>query len=319
MRIKILHLFFKLSIIMSFVILFSGPALAERKNGFDLSNALVPSKKILRGGPPKGGIPAIDKPRFVSAENANFLSPKDRVLGIWLDNTAKAYPIKILNWHEIVNDSIGDKPFMITYCPLCGTGIAFSSKINGGSIRFGVSGLLYNSDVLLYDRKTESLWSQIMQQAISGFYKGKKLDAIPLNHTTWKKWKETYPATLVLSVNTGFERDYGRNPYHAYNTSKQLYFPVSHTAPDTFHPKERVLGLKVGETVKAYPFVELNKNGKKEVIDKIDKTTYTIHWDIKNQSGKIFDYQKNEVPVVQAFWFAWYAFYPKTFVFRASK
>ncbi len=202
---------------------------------------------------------------------------------------------------------------------MCGTGIAFSSQINGQRLRFGVSGLLYNSDVLLYDRKTESLWSQIMQQAISGFYKGKKLEAIPLNHTTWKKWKAEHPKTLVLSVKTGFKRDYNQNPYHAYETSKKLYFPVSHTAPDTFHPKERVLGLKVGENIKAYPFVELNKNGKAQFTDTIQNESYLVRWDIKNQSGRIFNPQGNEVPVVQSFWFAWYAFYPKTVVFRAPK
>ncbi len=117
MRFKILNKLVKLIIAVNLVIFFSSPALAEQKNGFDFSGALVPVKEILRGGPPKDGIPAIDKPGFVSAEDANFLLPKDRVLGIWMDNTARAYPIKILNWHEIVNDQIGDKPFMITYCP----------------------------------------------------------------------------------------------------------------------------------------------------------------------------------------------------------
>ncbi len=109
-----------------------------------------------------------------------------------------------------------------------------------------------------------------MQQAITGFYKGKKLEIIPLSHTTWRKWKEKYPKTGVLSFNTGFQRDYNKNPYKDYETSKKLYFPVSHVAPEIFHPKEKVLGLNVGGHYKAYPFIELNKNGKQQFADRID-------------------------------------------------
>jgi hypothetical protein len=138
------------------------------KNGFDLTDALVPGNEVHSGGPPRDGIPAIDKPRFVTATAASFLKGDERVLGIRHNGVSKAYPITILSWHEIVNDRFAGDPVAISYCPLCGTGIAYRARADDQALTFGVSGLLYNSDMLLYDRNTGSLWSQIMRQAISG-------------------------------------------------------------------------------------------------------------------------------------------------------
>ncbi|UCH41924.1 MAG: DUF3179 domain-containing protein, partial [Gammaproteobacteria bacterium] len=145
---------------------FIGPAGAT--NGFDLSNSILPQDQILQGGPPRDGIPALSNPKLIKPGNASYLKPGDRVIGISLQGQARAYPIAILNWHEIVNDEINNQRFAVTYCPLCGTAVAFDATVGGKPTDFGVSGLLYNSDVLLYDRETESLWSQIMSQAISG-------------------------------------------------------------------------------------------------------------------------------------------------------
>jgi hypothetical protein len=130
-------------------------------NGFILDEPLIPAGAIEKGGPPRDGIPSIDSPLFVAASEASFLDPEDRVLGITQGGKSKAYPVKILNWHEIVNDWLNQQPVVVTYCPLCGSGIAFSAMVGGRRLSFGVSGLLYNSDVLLYDRQTGSLWSQI--------------------------------------------------------------------------------------------------------------------------------------------------------------
>ena len=130
-----------------------------QSNGFDLSNATLPVEQILHGGPPRDGIPAISNPKLIAAPDASFLKPDDRIIGIEIAGVARAYPVSILNWHEIVNDQIGEQRFAITYCPLCGTAVAFDATIDGEPTDFGVSGLLYNSDVLLYDFATESLWS----------------------------------------------------------------------------------------------------------------------------------------------------------------
>ena len=135
--------------------------------GFDTSRHSIPVDDIYDGGPGKDGIPAILHPKFISAEEADqtFLKKSDRILGIVQNGQAKAYPIKILNWHEIVNDRIGGASIVVTYCPLCGTGMVFDTKVNGRELTFGVSGLLYQSDMLLYDHQTESLWSQIKSEA----------------------------------------------------------------------------------------------------------------------------------------------------------
>ncbi|WP_200333966.1 DUF3179 domain-containing protein [Thiocystis violacea] len=242
------------------VLLLSLPALADPvKNGFDLAGALIPSERILHGGPPRDGIASIDRPRFLPAAKADALDAKDRVLGLRLHGQARAYPIAILNWHEIVNDRFDGTPVAVTYCPLCGTGMAFLARANDQSLTFGVSGLLYNSDVLLYDRESQSLWSQIDRRAISGPHKGRRLDAIPLEHTTWGDWRKRHPDTLVLSRETGSARDYDRNPYGGYAEEEALYFPVRFRAQG-YHPKERVLGIEIDGLFKAYPFAELAKS-----------------------------------------------------------
>lgn len=292
-------------------------AVAETKNGFDLSGALIPESQIFRGGPGKNGIPAIDKPNFVSVRKARFMKNSDRILGIEIAGVARAYPIKILNWHEIVNDHIGREQFSITYCPLCGTGMAFSARVGDKKLDFGVSGLLYNSDVLLYDRQTESLWSQIMQQAVTGKYKGTRLNSIPLTHTTWADWKNQHPDTKVLSTRTGALRNYEQNPYKGYAASTHLFFPVYSQAPEKYHPKERVLGVEVNGAFKAYPFVELNKNAQAVFTDTLNNTELSIHWDEQHQSGAIY-HGKQNITVTQAFWFAWFTFHPETLVYTAE-
>jgi hypothetical protein len=141
---------------------------AQTKNGFDLGDASVPIDQIRHGGVPRDGIPSIDNPKFIDAADADFLRGKDRILGVFRNGVAKAYPIKILDYHEIVNDHFGDEAILVSYCPLCYTGMVFSVQGNDVAFDFGVSGLLYNSDVLLYDRETGSLWSQILSKAITG-------------------------------------------------------------------------------------------------------------------------------------------------------
>ena len=182
-----------LSGILLGVMIYKVAASAGPSNGFDLSNSILPRDEILHGGPPRDGIPAISDPKMIDAIEADYLADKDRVVGLTLNGESRAYPIAILNWHEIVNDEIGNKRFAVTYCPLCGTAVVFDSSIDGKRTDFGVSGLLYNSDVLLYDRDTESLWSQIMSQSVSGVHVGKPLTRIPISHTSWGDWRNKNP------------------------------------------------------------------------------------------------------------------------------
>ncbi len=286
-------------------------------SGFDKSRHIVALNEIVSGGPPKDGIPAILFPDFVKGAQANrFMLPDDRILGLTLNNQAKAYPIKILNWHEIVNDKIGGQAVVVTYCPLCGTGMVFNPKVEDKILTFGVSGLLYQSDMLLYDHQTESLWSQIKSQAVTGDLIGTMLQLLPSVQTTWKEWLEKYPETRVLSTNTGYTRNYERDPYQGYYKSRELYFGVNRKS-DLFHPKERIIGIQMGSRAKAYPFSELAKVNS-PVQDKIGNRKIVVSFDRGSQTASIHDTKGNELPAVVGFWFAWFAFHPETEIYKGK-
>lgn len=283
---------------------------------FDLTKHSVPLDQIVWGGPGKDGIPALLQPLFVRSQQANFLKDDDRVLGLSQGAEAKAYPIKILNWHEIVNDTVGGRPVVVSYCPLCGTGIGFEAAIQGRHYTFGVSGLLYQSDLLMYDHQTESLWSQIAMEAVAGPLTGARLKHIFLEHTTWAEWRHTHPDTLVLSTKTGHIRDYDRDPYLGYAQRPDLIFPTTRT--DRRYPsKEWVAGIEVNGVFKAYPFTELKKV-RGVVRDQVNGQIVQIHFNSRAQSAFATDADGRSLPSVMAFWFAWYAFHPDTQVFTAT-
>ena len=288
---------------------------AQTLNGFDLRGALVDPAEIHRGGPPKDGIPAIDRPRFVKAHEAQ-MKPGDRILGVERNGEAKAYPVRILNWHEVVNDSVGGEPVSVTYCPLCGSGVTFSRIVNGKRRSFGVSGLLYNSDVLLYDRESNSLWSQLLAKAVTGSSQGEQLTVVPTAHTSWEDWVGRHPETLVLSEDTGYTRNYSRDPYAGYDVNPMIYFPVKNSS-SRFDSKEVVLGLEIDGRYKAYPFAELAKT-EGVVVDKVGGREVRVAFDAKHRTARVLDGSGKELPSVIAYWFAWYAFYPQGEVFYAK-
>lgn len=290
---------------------------APIKNGFDLANSTIPVSKILSGGPPRDGIPSIDKPIFIKAQRAIFLKPEDRILGITVKGESRAYPIKILNWHEIVNDIVRGEPIVVTFCPLCGSGMVYSANITGKTHQFGVSGLLYNSDVLLYDRQTNSLWSQILSKAISGKQVNKTLINIPTSHTSWAEWKKKHPDTKVLSTKTGFNRNYNRTPYGGYTKNGTIYFPLEFKSKK-YHPKERVLGISINGKHKVYPFSELAKIKRTSLTDTFAGKKLQIEFDSSNRDGVIKDSSGKIIPSVNTFWFAWYAFHPKAIVYKGK-
>ena len=182
---------------------------------------------------------------------------------------------------------------------------------------FGVSGLLYNSDVLLYDRQTESLWSQIMGEAISGPLKGVGLSSIASRHTTWRQWRQLHPGTLVLSTKTGHRRNYGSSPYLDYARSGRLMFGVEH-ANNEYRKKDLVLGISLGDKHRAYPFQELEQHGLPTFDDEFAGNMLTIVWSESEDSAHVLDRTGNEIPSLLAYWFAWYAFHPDTEIFRAE-
>jgi len=220
----------------------------------------IPLAEIMHGGPPKDGIPALTRPDVIPAAAADYLDPADIVLGLELNGQTRAYPLLIMNWHEIVNDTVGGVPVALTYCPLCGTGIAFDPVIDGVTVEFGVSGLLHNSDLLMYDRATDtpSLWQQALGRAVVGPRTGTKLTILPVAHSRWGEWAAKHPDTTVLSTDTGFGRNYARDPYAGYADDPGLFFPVDGAKPD-LPRKTWVYGLIHNGQTRAYPLEEFGQ------------------------------------------------------------
>ena len=213
----------------------------------------IPIGEVFDGGPGKDGIPALLDPQFIQASEANYLDDNDLIVGFVDGDQAKAYPHKILDWHEIINDRVGSVNISVTYCPLTGTGIGWNRDLDGGTTTFGVSGLLYNSNLIPYDRQSDSNWSQMRLDCVNGNLKGTEIETFPLVETTWKTWKEMYPSTMVVSTNTGHTRDYERYPYGSYRTNNDyLIFPLSNE--DSRLPnKDRVHGIVASGDAKVYP------------------------------------------------------------------
>lgn len=221
---------------------------------------LIPGSQVYDGGPGKDGIPALRNPEFISASQARYLSSNSRVLIYKRQGEVKAYPHPILDWHEIINDNVNGANITISYCPLTGSGIGYDSTVrnnnNYESTTFGVSGMLYNSNLILYDRLTDSYWSQMRMQCVGGNLKGQFPLFVHLVETTFGTLKKLYPNALVVSTNTGiYSADqYQRYPYGDYRTNhNKLLFPVS-PSDGRLPRKERVLGVIGDQSSRAYQF-----------------------------------------------------------------
>ncbi len=195
-------------------------------------NSRINLDQLLNGDPPKDGIPSLDNPQFDSASNTPF-SSKELVIGIMVNGEAKAYPIGIMNWHEIVNDTVGGLNLTISYCPLCDTIVAFER----GNSTYGVSGKLYQSCLVMFDRSDDTLYAQPWALGIIGKQVNSSLQRIPAIQTTLENWLNKYPDSKILSTKTGYSRDYFRYPYGNYKTNQNIIFPVRNQDKLTFHPK----------------------------------------------------------------------------------
>lgn len=287
-------------------------------NGFDLSNMSISPLEIYKGGPLRDEVPAIDEPKYIDAAAVDYLADGDKVLGLTINGVSRAYPIRILNWHEVVNDRIGDQAFSVTYCPLCGSGMVFAAEAAGKSLKFGISGLVLDNNVLLFDRETESLWSQAMGEAISGSMKGARLQLLPVTHTTWGAWRRAHPNTEVLATDTGWPRDYTDNPYELYEKVGMVNFPLRRIAPQTYRAHEVIVAVRVKDQLKAYPLAELEKQGAATFDDLFAGEPLKIHWDASAKSVEVKDAQGNQLPSMSSYWFAWYSFYPDVELFKAT-
>ncbi len=223
----------------------------------DFSRHTVPLDEIVAGGPPKDGIPAIDRPQFVPVSGVGrWLDPREPVVAVELGDVAKAYPLQILIWHEIVNDEVGGVPVAVTFCPLCNTALAFDRRHDGRVLDFGTTGRLRHSDLVMYDRQTESWWQQATGEGIVGRFAGERLRFVPAPVVSWEAFRAAHPEGLVLSRETGHRRPYGRNPYEGYDAPGGSPFPSFFRRPadDRLPAMERVVAIEVGTTSLAVPF-----------------------------------------------------------------
>jgi hypothetical protein len=338
----------------------------------DFSKHCVHYNEILSGGPIRDGIPAITAPKFIRVAVADaWLKPAEPVIFFQVGNDARAYPIQILIWHEIVNDTVGGVPVAITFCPLCDTAIAYERIVYGQVLSFGTTGRLRFSNLIMYDQQTESWWQQATGEAIIGQLAGTQLAARPAAIISWAAFKAAYPGGQVLSRDTGFDRPYGANPYPGYddiNSSPFLY--QGPPLPSTLPPLARVLAVSLGGSVVAYPFATLQRvrvindivGGVNIVIlwaagtaSPLDGNTTADGRDIgsaaaylrtltgspgqlltfsydgasivdqqtgsqwnglgKATGGKLRGQMLTPITAVNAFWFAWVSFQPKTRVY----
>jgi hypothetical protein len=228
----------------------------------DFGRRAVPLAEFQSGGPGKDGIPAIDEPAFLPVEAVDFLAAKEPVIALEVNGDARAYPIQVLIWHEIANDTVGGVPVAVTFCPLCNTALVFDRRVGGRTLDFGTTGNLRNSDLVMYDRQTESWWQQFGGRALVGALTGRKLDQVPSRIVSWADFRREHADGRVLSRETGHDRPYGRNPYVGYDdVDLPPFLPARHADDDRLAPKERVVFVERGRDAVANPFSVLRQRG----------------------------------------------------------
>lgn len=274
--------------------------------GYDQSaQRAVELSELMQGCPRRDCIPSIDAPKFVPAAEAEHVADEDSVVAIALNGDVRAYPTRILDHHEIVNDTIGGEPIAVTWCPLCGSAVGVRRVLGGEVTQLGVSGLLYNSDLVFYDRSTGTLWDQIEATGIVGPLTGESLEFVAVTMTSWSRWRNAHPETLVLSPDTGFAFDYREDRYARYRSTKKLFMPVSHKSR-RLHPKAVVYGFRLDSGPVAFA-ASLFDN---EDTYEHDNMTVTRHDD----GSVTLQADGNDIPraPIRLFWFAWYTFNPDT-------
>ena len=278
----------------------AGDGRTPESYGFDLSPLLVPRGQLVASGVAKDGLAALVNPRLMAASEVlvwnrghrgKYLVPSDRIIGVRLDHEARAYPLRVLNWHEVVNDTLGGVPIAVTYNPLCDSVVVFHRTVGGELLELGVSGLLYNSNLLMFDRRTggrgESLWSQLQARAIAGraAAEGRRLQSLPFSLARWDEWVARFGETTVLAPDPAEVERYSRDAYGTYFESERLRFPVAPLPPEGMLPgKLRVLVV--------------GPSGRRSVY-RFEDAPERYRWP-EQGAGEI----------IHAFWFAWYATHP---------
>lgn len=263
----------------------------------DTSKSIIDIGLVLSGGPGKNGIPAINNPKFTNIINSE-VDDDTRGILVFIDGIKRFYPYSILVWHEIVNDNIGDKYFSVTFCPLCDSGIVFNRRVRDSILQFGVSGLLFESNLLMYDLETESLWSQAAGEAVVGEYSGTELDIFPLQVITFSELKNKHPDSSVLSTDTGYSRNYSSTPYGGYLDTEDTVFPTSF--------KDKRFSAK--ELFYVFPFNKKSYSIRYKDIEEGEHIAVSknIEFQIKRNGGEItIMNDENIIPGYFELWFSW--------------
>lgn len=281
-------------------------------NGFDIREHAVPRAQILEGGPSRDRVQSVDEPKYVIPDEASWVRVETPIIGVELGGVARAAPVHLLEYHQVVNDELAGVPVVITFDPLSGTPRAFLATVDGKRLHFGVSGLIYNSNFLLYDRETETLWSQFLGRAIAGPQSGVQLVPLRVRQEPFGVWLGRMPDTKVLARPRPREIDYRYSPYSRYWVSETVPFPVA-AKDDRYHAKEVVLGVEAGGVARAYLGSILTAAGGR-IVDEIGghKLRIAYETDVAN-----FIWEAPEpVSVTDAYWFAWKAFHPETQIWK---
>lgn len=279
----------------------------------------VPLEEILSGGPPKDGIPPIDDPKFVSVKEAGgFLNDSEPGVAFSRGKIHRFYPYQILVWHEIVNDTVEGERILVTYCPLCLTGFVFDPVVKGERVEFGTSGRLWKSNLVMYDRQTDSLWSQILGEAIVGEMTGTKLELLASDLVRFGEWKKKFPDGQVLSRDTGATRFYGSNPYGDYFAPVDFAQSLAGSRDQRLPPEAFVFGIVVDGKAKAYDIEAVKKQGRVE--DKFQGETFVLQHekdlDVVRVYKKLTEGKLERLNPFNAFWFSWSAVHPDTELYK---
>ena len=278
-----------------------------------LSKKSVSLDDLHQGCPARDCIPSIDNPKFVAAADATHVADDDIVIAISFDGEHRAYPARILDHHEIVNDTIAGEPVAITWCPLCGSAVGVRREVGGKVTEFGVSGVLYNSDLVFYDRQTETLWDQVEAKGIVGPLTGETLELVPVTMTRWSRWRAAHPDTLVLSEDTGFAEDYSTDHYGKYRDSDRIVFPVKRK-DKSIHPKSVVFGFSLDDGSVAYTESLLQEH--ETYSHEFNGVAHTVT--LRNDGTVVLERGESKTPLspIRLYWFSWYTFHPKTQLFQ---
>jgi Protein of unknown function (DUF3179) len=290
-------------------------ALYPALTAFNLSRHSVPPTAIISADESMAGINAITQPAFITAPKATFLALDDRVVGVIIKGSVRAYPLKVLTWHQVVDDSLAGNPIVVTYCPLTGSAIVYDRMLGKETVALGTSDRLYDSNLLFFDQATKSLWSQIKGEAIAGPLTGRRLNALPSVVTPWGVWKVYHPETLVLNASAADIQNFAHDSTGRYEQSQRILLPVS-TLDNRIAPKERVLGLSINGADEAFPFTSLG-GAKPPVSTKVGGTPVTIVYDAASKTaGAVIE--GKHIAAYTGFWFAWATFHPNTTIWKSG-